>query len=461
MKKSFVVAVCAGLLFLANRGICASADGGKVIDVAQFGAKGDGHTLETAAFQSAINACSRGGVVRVGAGKYVVGTLKLKSDMVFCVSKGAELLGSTSLDDYATDNQGAIEAPAFNKCLIYAENVSNLKITGKGTINGRGMKENFPGHNKDKTLADRPMLMRLVNGKNIEFTDIKLMNAASWCVHLVECDDVVIRNVTVDSHVNDNNDGFDMDSCRNVLIEDCNIRSGDDSICPKSTTSRVFENLTVKNCRVESGTAAFKCGTSSRSGFRNISISDCDFSNCRMGVIKLLNVDGGILENISISNIVMKNVEGPIFIRLGNRGRTYNKPTEQVYGADVQAEGAPPGAVKNIRISNIKATIKSDAKDRNCIMISGIPGHKIEDVVLENIEVSFPGNGTEEDAELVVPDDEARYPEQFFFGVLPSYGLYIRHADGVTLRNVELSLQNPDKRPMVRCKDVSGFSWYK
>ena len=429
-----------------------------VYDVTQYGAKGDGVTLNTAAFQAAIDACTSGSVVRVEPGRYVIGTLKLKSDMELQVAAGAELLGSTSLADYATDNQGAIEAPAFNKCLLYAENARNIKITGKGTINGRGSRENFPVRLKDRSLGQRPMLIRFVDSQNITFSDITLKNAASWCTHLVSCDDIVVRNITIDSHVNQNNDGLDLDGCKNVLIENCNIRSGDDSICPKSTTTRICENIVVKNCRVQSNTAAFKCGTSSRGGFRNITVSDCDFSDTRMGCIKLLAVDGGILENITISNIVMNNVEGPLFIRLANRGRKYDVPTEQIQKKDVQPEGAPVGTVKNIRISNIRATVTGADKARQGIMISGIPGHHVEGVVLENVDVTFVGKGTAEDAQRVVPEDIARYPEQFFFGVLPSWGAYIRHARNVEFKNVMLKTQFPDHRKKIVLVDVEGFS---
>ncbi|MDF7800134.1 glycosyl hydrolase family 28 protein [Pontiellaceae bacterium B1224] len=426
--------------------------------VKTFGAKGDGITLDTKAVQSAIDACKPGGVVFVEPGQYVVGTLKLKSDMELQVAEGAELLGSTSLADYATDNQGAIEAPAFDKCLLYAENAKNIHITGGGIIDGRGARETFPVKLEDGSLGDRPMLIRFVDCKNVQFTKVTFKNAASWCVHLVSCDAVKAVNVTIDSHVNTNNDGFDLDGCSNVLIEGCDIHTGDDSICPKSTTMKLCENITVKNCRAQSHTAAFKCGTSSRGGFRNISISDCDFSNTRMGVIKLLTVDGGILENISISNIVMNDVEGPVFIRLGNRGRIYDKPTEQVYGEEVKPEGAPPGTVKNIKISNIKAIVAGDIQKRNGIMISGIPDHYIEDVVLENIEISFPGGGTAEDAAREVPEDEARYPEQFFFGVLPSWGAYVRHAKNVTFKNVNLTTRQPDARKELVLVDVNDFS---
>lgn len=446
-------------LFLGILGlICSCASNKDEFSILDYGAVNDTLTLNTEAIQAAIDQCAEhGGRVVFPAGTYITGTIKLKSNVELHLADGAELLGSTSLSDYATDNIGAIEGPYYDKCLLYADHIEGVKITGKGLINGRGHRSSFPKRLADNSLGERPMLIRFVNCRDILMEDVTFMNAASWCTHMVDCDSVVIRNLTIDSHVNSNNDGLDLDGCKNVLIENCNIRSGDDGICPKSTSTRLTENLVIRNCRVESNTSAFKCGTSSRGGFRNISVSDCDFSDTRMGAIKLLLVDGGLLEDITISNITMDNVEGPIFIRLGNRGRKYDLPTHQIQGKDVQNEGVPPGTVKNIRISNIKAIVESDKPERCGIMISGIPGHYIENVVLENIEISYPGGGTIEDAQREVDEDEARYPEQFFFGVLPSWGAFIRHARDVEFRNVVLTTRSPDKREMIVLEDVEGF----
>jgi polygalacturonase len=426
-------------------------------NILDFGAVGDGTTLNTKSVQKAIDRCAEnGGKVVVPSGNFVIGTIILKSNVELHITEGGNLLGSISLVDYSTTNQGSIEAPAFNKCLVYAENATNIKITGKGIINGRGFKTNFP-EKIDGNLGERPMLMRFINCKDVHFSDITFMNSASWCTHMIDCDSVILQNVSIDCHVNINNDGFDLDGCRNVLIENCNIRSDDDAICLKSTTTRLTENIIVRNCRAVSHTSAFKCGTSSRGGFKNISITDCDFSDSRVGVIKLMVVDGGILEDVTISNIKMENVEGPIFIRLGNRGRKYDVPTEQIYKKEVESEGAAVGSVKNITIRNIKANVISDNLSRNGIMISGIPGHYIENVSLEDIEISYPGGGTVEDSKKTVAEDIARYPEQFFFGTLPSWGAFIRHARNIEFKNVTMSTRTPDFREKIVLNDVQGF----
>ncbi|MDQ8183297.1 glycosyl hydrolase family 28 protein [Pelagicoccus sp. SDUM812005] len=447
------------LLFaLAVAQVCVRAAAEIVVSPGRLGLVGDGRALETKAFQSLIDRAEPGSVIKVVAGRYVVGTLKLKSDLELHLGEGTELLGSKSIDDYARDVYPAIEAPAFDECLIFAENASNVKLSGKGGIDGRGHRETFPVKLEDGSLGDRPMLIRFVNCQNVTFEGITLKNAASWCTHMIDCDNLIFRGITIDSHVNTNNDGLDLDGCKNVLIEDCNIVTGDDSICPKSTSTRLCENFVVRNCRVVSHTSAFKLGTSSRGGFRNMLVTDCDFSDTRMGAIKLMIVDGGLIEGIRIQNIVANNVEGPLFIRLGNRGRAYDAPTEQIYATDAKSEGVPPGIVRDIHISNLKATVVSDDPKRCGIMISGIPGHYIEDVLLENIEISFPGGGTAEDAARVVPEREAQYPEAFFFGTLPAWGAYIRHARNVEFRNVRLSARAPDLRERVILEDVQDFT---
>jgi hypothetical protein len=203
-----------------------------------------------------------------------------------------------------------------------------------------------------------------------------------------------------------------------------------------------------------------------------------------MGAIKLELVDGGKMENINISRIIMEDVGNPIFIRLGNRGSSFEKNVDMYQNAnkDGKPKGRPVGTIKNIRISDVVAEVTKESIEKinrspvhgkltlsdeelskrqksrsGPIMITGIPGHYIEDVVLENITISYPGGGTVEDAAMVVAEDETRYPEQFFFGVLPSWGAYIRHARNVEFKNVNLSTRNPDKREKIVLEDVEGF----
>jgi polygalacturonase len=295
-------------------------------------------------------------------------------------------------------------------------------------------------------------------------------------LHLIDCKNIHFNAVTVRFRNNNfNNDGLDIDGCENVLIENCDINSGDDAICLKSS-KYPCRNIVVRGCKVSSNTAPLKFGTSSRGGFIDVKVTNCYFYDSPMGAIKLQLVDGGRLENVEISRIVMEDVGCPIFIRLGNRGNTYARRSSG------NPQEAPVGTLKNVRISDVVAEVTiegrekaTEAKYKNIevkdaagvtdreksksgpIMITGIPGHYVENVVLENIKISYPGHGTTEDAKRSVPEDIARYPEQFFFGVLPAWGAYIRHARNIQFINVELSTREKDARQEMSMEDVEGF----
>ena len=440
--------------------VCAEANKSKVFNIKTYGAIGDGVAMNTGAVQKTIDACyaAGGGVVWVPPGDYVIGTITLKSNITLSLDYGASLLGSQNISDYATHLKKPREGWAH--CLIYAENAANITIEGLGVIDGRGTREAFPWGK-----GPSPRLMRMENCDQLRFSGITYRRSAFWGLHLIDCQNIHFDAVTIYSRNNNRgNDGMDLDGCENVLVENCDINSGDDAICLKSSLNPC-RNIVVRNCRVSSHTAPLKFGASSYGGFIDISVTNCYFYDSPMGAIKLELVDGGRLENVTISRIVMEDVGNPIFIRLGSRGRTYGERRRG--GERVRAE---VGSVKNIRISDVVAEVTLDDKTKAIshltdrekasagpIMISGIPGHAIEDVVLENIKISYPGYGGEEEAKRVVPEDEDRYPEQYFFGVLPAWGAYIRHARNVEFKNVELTLRGEDARQKIVVDDVAGF----
>ena len=432
----------------------------KVFNIKSYGAIGDGVAMETEAIQKTIDACHEagGGIVWVPAGDFQIGTIWLKSNITLSLDYGASLLGSQKIADYKTEG---LSNPREGgpRCLIYAENASNIVIEGLGVIDGRGTPEFFPRiRSRGRETSKRPRLLRMVNCDQLTFSGVTYKRPAFWGLHLIDCRNIHFNAVTVRFRNNGyNNDGLDLDGCENVLIENCDIDSGDDAICLKSSKNPC-RNIVVRGSKVTSNTAPLKFGTSSRGGFIDVSVTNCYFYNSPMGAIKLLLVDGGRLENVNISRIVMKDVGNPIFIRLGNRGRTYTKRTRQKQGADVQPEGVRVGTLKNVHIRDLVAEVTGRDKSRSGpIMITGIPGHYVEDVVLENIKISYPGGGTQDDAERVVPEDIARYPEQFFFGVLPSWGAYIRHARNIEFINVELKTRTKDARQKMYIEDVEGF----
>ena len=459
----------------------------RVLNILDYGVVGDGETLNTESFQKAIDACADegGGVLRVPSGEYVTGTIQIKSNVILSLEQGAFILGSTNHDDYPTENLRP-SREGQSHTLLYAEDASNFSLEGLGTIDGRGTAKNFPKNAGPDGRDDRPRLVRFENCEHFTLSGLTYKNPGFWGIHLIDCRDVHLNGVTIRFHENQsNNDGFDIDACERVLIENCDIMAGDDGICLKSTLNPC-RDITVRNCRVSSHTAPLKFGTSSTGGFINIDVSNCYFYDSPMGAIKLQIVDGGRMENIKISRIEMENVGCPIFIRLGNRGRTYGENTHT--GPNTGhggSEGQPVGSVKGIHISDINATVhfedraanaariakifKRDAEPKTGpltdrekakagpIMIAGIPEHLIEDVVLENITISYPGGGTEEEAKNVPDEQINRYPEQFFFGVLPAWGAYIRHAKNIEFKNVVLTAREDDARERLVLDDVESF----
>ncbi|MDF7808782.1 sulfatase-like hydrolase/transferase [Pontiellaceae bacterium B12219] len=431
----------------------------EVFNVKAFGAVGDGEAMDTKALQATIDACSEagGGTVWIPAGSYQTGTLHLKSHVTLSLDFGATLLGSLNMEDYPTENlRPAREGQ--DQCLLYAEDATDIRLEGLGVIDGRGTPEAFPKRRPGQRGDNRPRLLRFEGCENLTFSGLTYKRPAFWGLHLVDCKNIHMSGLTIRFLENGvNNDGIDLDGCENVLIENCDIQSGDDAICLKSSKN-ACRNILIRNCRVCSHTAPFKFGSSGYGGFIDIKLTNCYFYDSPMGAMKLAVVDGGRMENIEISRVVMDNVGCPVFIRLGNRASTF--------GNDVKK---PAGIAKNIRISDITATVTLQDRDQSGdyserekakagpIMISGIPGHYVKDVLLENINISFPGYATEEEVDNVVAEDETRYPEQFFFGVLPAWGAYIRHAKNIEFKNVRLTTREPDAREMIVLDDVEGF----
>ncbi|WP_299547313.1 glycosyl hydrolase family 28 protein [Seonamhaeicola sp.] len=419
-------------------------------NILDYGAKKSHKELSTEAIQAAIDAAHKngGGTVIVPKGTYVTGTLFLRSNVTFKMEANTELFGSSDLKDYA-EVPVATEEPHFSKCLFYAHGQENITILGhpRSEINGKGY--------MFKHSPERPKLFRIEACKNVRFENAIIKNSGSWCMYFRECDSVFIHKTSVYNKENRNNDGMNYDGCSNIRITDCNLQVEDDAICLKSSVDKVTENIYVENCTVSSYWASLKFGTASKTGFRNITVKNCQFFDSRHGAIKLLAVDGAIIENVEISDVKMFNCGGPIFLRLGNRGRDYSKSIKQVYKTDVKPEGRPVGKIRNVVFKNIEGRLtgRIDPPTEG-IMLTGLPGHYIEDITMENIHFSYTGFGDLNVQDRVIPEDEARYPEQLFFGVLPSYGMYLRHVKGLKLKNITMELRNHDDRPAIVMDDV-------
>ncbi len=423
-----------------------------LFDPAEFGAVPDGKTISTKAIQEAIDRCSDrgGGIVRLNGGKYLSGTLFLKNNVQLEIDEGSVLMGSTDLKDYPKTNSKfrSYTDNYTERSLIYGEDLSHISIQGKGIIDFQG--SGFQGQYKK-----RPYGIRLISCRNILIEDLKMENSAMWMQHYLACDSLEIRGITVWNHANKNNDGIDIDGCHHVVIEDCTIDSDDDGICLKSTSKRLCEDVIIRNCIVGSHCNAIKCGTESTGGFRNIRIEDCliipseeetVLSGRRGGLagIALEIVDGGIMDNVSVSGIQITGTMAPVFIRLGNRGRLYKK------GQDKPGVGI----MQNISLSEI---ISDGSSNMGC-MVAGISDHPIKNLLFTNIKLSFKGGGKMEDGTRQFDEKAGEYPECTMFAErLPAYGIYFWHVDGLVLKNVELTTEEVDHRNAILFEEVTDI----
>ena len=424
--------------------------GSQVFNVLEYGAVNDGKTISTAGIQRAIDKCSEsgGGTVEFPAGRYISGTIFLKSNITLHLSAGSVLEGSKNINDYPvtpypvrtyTDNY-------TNKSLIYAEGLKNVAITGEGVINGNGSSFIIADELVKKSLSDsyraRPYIIRFVNCENINIENITLINSPMWVQHYLFCRNVYISGIRVRSQVNRNNDGIDIDACENVRISDCDIISGDDAIVIKSTLDKPCKNVTITNCLISSDCNGFKLGTESNGGFQNITLSNCIVYNTRLAAIALEMVDGGSMSNVTVSGVNMDSVGCVLFIRLGNRARPFKENMER----------PGMGRLSGIMISNIQAT---NAGPVGC-SITGLPLYPAGNISLRDIRINFTGGGTSDLVSRKIDEFPDKYPEYRMFGMLPAYGFYCRHVTGLSMDNIELSYNNTDYRPPLYFQDVNG-----
>jgi hypothetical protein len=431
--------------------LCSAAEP-QAVDPVSFGAKPDGKTLCTAAIQKAIDQCAAGGgVVTLRGGTFLSGTIYLKSNVALQIDEGATLLGSADVADYPATISGCRSYTDLytNRSLIYGENLTNVAIQGKGTIDGQGSR--FLAQTDDKK---RPYLIRMITCKKIRIEGVALRNSAMWLQHYLACDDLVVRNLRIWNHANRNNDMIDIDGCHGVRVDGCTSDSDDDGLTLKSTLNRACEDVVVTNCTISSHCNAIKCGTETHGGFKRISISNCKVKPSAvakpifglpqgLAAIALEIVDGGVMDDVSVSDIRIDGSQSPLFIRLGDRGRLYK--------AGIPRPGV--GSLRNVTISNVTAINVSALGSA----IAGITDHAIENLTLRNIHISTAGGGRKGDVRQSFEEHRGDYPECAMFGPrLPAYGLFFWHVKGLMLQDVVINAVKPDERPPIVLRDVEG-----
>lgn len=491
----------------AQRRIAAGTrpDDAAVYNIRAYGARGDGKAVDTPAVNRAIEAAAAagGGTVHFPAGTYLCFSIRLRSNVSLRLDSGATILAADPEKDKGSYDQPEPNEwdmyqdfghSHWQNSLIWGIGVENVSVYGPGLIDGRGLTRRSPRprrplqsgdtpttlggaqaarpvsplgedlpHDAMKGLGNKAISLKL--SRNVTLRDFSILNGGHFAVLATGVDNLTIDNLKVDT----NRDGFDIDSCRNVRVSNCSVNSpNDDAIVLKSSYglgfARATENVTITNCFVsgydigslldatykrnvteapdkDGPTGRLKLGTESNGGFKNITISNIVFDHCRG--LALETVDGGPIEDITVSNVTMRDVvTAPIFLRLGARMRG--------------PAGAPAGVLRRVQISNV---VVYNAEPRYASIIAGLPGHPVEDVRLSDIRILYKGGGTRAQAALEPPERETNYPEPSMFGELPAYGFFIRHARGVELSNVEVGFMSEDLRPAFHLEDVRGANF--
>ncbi len=435
-----------------------------IYNIKDFGAVGDGVTLDSKAINKAIEeaASKGGGDIIFPAGNFLSGVIHLKSNIHLILQQGCVLIAT---DESPDQNYDLAERSVnttyqdyghshFHDAFIWGDSVHDVSITGPGMIWGKGLIRDWIKNDQHANKA-----ICLYRCHNVILRDVSILHGGWFAILATGVDNLTIDNLKIDT----DRDGMDIDCCKGVRVINCFVNSPlDDGICLKSTFALGYfkptENVTITNCQVsgydegslldgtfkrtkaiyDEPTGRIKFGTESNGGFKNITISNCVFDYCRG--LALETVDGGLLEDVTINNITMRDiVNDPIFLRLGARMRA--------------PQGTPVGKLHRVIISNV---IVYNADSNYACTISGIPGNNIEDVGLNNISIYYKGGVTSFTNDSI-PEKENGYPEPGMFGAATSSGFFIRHVSGLKLNNITIKHLATDKRPAFILNDVSNI----
>jgi polygalacturonase len=455
----------------------------QAFSVRTFGAKGDGATLDSPAINRAIDAAAAagGGTVHFPAGVYLSYSIRLKSKVGLYLDHGAVLLAaSTPLDGVSTGGYDAAEPQGawepyqdyghnhWHNSLLWGEDLDGLSITGPGLIWGKGLTRGWdrePGRADTTKPGVGNKTIALKNCRNVLLRDFKILEGGWFGILATGVDNLTIDNLTIDTI----RDGMDIDCCRNVRVSNCTVNSPwDDGICPKSSFAlgyaRPTENLTIANCYVTGGfqlgsvldgtwkrlepnprhvpTGRIKLGTESNGGFRNVAISNCVFESCQGFALE--SEDGALVEDIAFTGITMRDIRSaPLFLRLDTRMRG--------------PRDAKPGVMRRILLANITSSGASPLPS----ILSGVPGHPIEDIKISDVFLEQVGGGSAQMAALEPEEREAAYPDPFMFGELPATGFFLRHLRNLEMTNVEIVTRSADARPAFWLKDVERADFFR
>lgn len=441
-----------------------AALGARVYNIRDFGATGDGKTLDTGALQSAIDACNKdqGGTVLVPAGVFVIGTVELKSNVTLHIAAQGKLLGSADGKQYRAADAIPLTGDATlrdgNVGLLFAVNAENVAVEGPGSIDGQGAQFRSPTRGvpppSGRGGSHRPYHLLFYRCKNLRVRDLFLVAGAFHSIRVIQSDFVWMQGLRIYNRVNGNNDGFHFISCEHVHVSDCDVQSQDDACALFGSCKKV----TITNSTFSTRWSVFRFGGGNP---ENVVVSNCIIYETYGCPIKMHFGPDSQVQNILFSNLVLQDVTGPVSIDLAAHSR----------GGDTPApEAAAKGFVRNIMFQNIRACVVSEGRQfpdipfhqgyrpgetRQCIVLNCVGDWFLENVVFSDVHITYGGGGSAEEAQREIPQIAGEY---FEIGTPPAYGLYARRVRGLSLNNVRFDVEQPDLRPAVvldRSSDVS------
>ena len=469
--KKHLLTLCLTLLMALQ---ATAQDPKPTYNASKFGIRNDGVTMNTRSIQFAIDwiAEQGGGTLRFWVGRYLTGSIHLKSNVTIELMEGAVLVGSTNPFDYdrlnATNDHG----------LILAEGVENIRLIGVynsgGVIEGQGRELGnnctdlvHKGLMKDKLSNDRvgegfrPRLLIFRECKNVEVDNVTFRNAANWVTMYDQCENVKVNNVRIQSTAFWNNDGIDIVDCDGFLLTNSYIDASDDAICLKShSAKKLCQNVEVRHCTARSSASGIKFGTMGAGGFKNVHIINNTVYDTYRSAITIQSVDGGICENILVDSLSATNVGNAIYLNIGAR-RDKQSFMDGITIRNLYCEVA---ATKPDAGYEYEGPIEDLPRNISPCGIIGLKDSKIKNVKLENIEIVFPGGGDPHYAHVgldeldKVPEMPKAYPEFSQHMELPAWGFFIRHVDGLTMHNIKLTALKKDYRTAIVMDDVSNHN---
>jgi Glycosyl hydrolases family 28 len=431
-----------------------------------FGIRSDGITLNTRSIQYAVDYIHDhgGGRLVFEVGRYLTGTIHLKSNVGLELKEGAVLLGSLNPFDYDKDGFTA---------LLLANNQQNISIGGKGIIDGQGRQVAantvaliHSGIIKDPLTSDRPneanrpMLIYFRSCNNVMLKNITLKNSASWVDTYDQCKGLTIDSIRVDSKAFWNNDGMDIVDCSQVQITNCFVDAADDGICLKShDPAAACTDVLIRDCTIRSSANAIKFGTVSRGGFRHIRIIKNKVYDTYRSALALEAVDGATIEDVIADSLDAVNTGNALFLRIGARSgdRKSSLSDVTISHLSVQIPARKPDSGYEY-----EGPIEDQPRNISPIVLTGMPDAFLKNIRLTDISIRYPGGGNTFIANRSltgldsIPELPAKYPDFSMFKELPAWGLYIRHARGLTVTNLTLSCAAKDYRTAIVLDDVQG-----